>query len=156
MMRKIVFIGTLCFIVQISFFCGTHKDHDPSKDQQNDAITQIRNTEMAFEQMAAEEGIAEAFWFFADSGAVIKRQNDTIIRGKENIRQYYSDPVYSRALVTWSPDFTEASENGDMGYTYGKYLWQFKDSSGKVTEYKGVFHTVWKRQKDGSWKYVWD
>ena len=23
-------------------------------------------------------------------------------------------------------------------------------------EYKGIFHTVWKRQSDNSWKYVWD
>jgi len=50
----------------------------------------------------------------------------------------------------------DASETGDMGYTYGKYTWQSKDSSGKVDEAKGVFHTVWKKQKDGSWKYVWD
>jgi ketosteroid isomerase-like protein len=28
--------------------------------------------------------------------------------------------------------------------------------AGEVGEYQGVFHTVWKRQPDGTWKYVWD
>jgi ketosteroid isomerase-like protein len=43
-----------------------------------------------------------------------------------------------------------------MAYTYGKYLWKVKDTTGKIQEFKGVFHTVWKRQSDGSWKYGWD
>jgi len=62
----------------------------------------------------------------------------------------------SLILITWSPDFVETSQDGTIGYTYGNYTWQSKDSSGKVNEAKGVFHTVWKKQKDGSWKYVWD
>ena len=94
--------------------------------------------------------------FYADSSAVIKRQNDTIIKGKEGIRNFYSDDFYKAASVTWSPDFIDVSEKGDMAYTYGKYLWQSKDSTGKPIEFRGVFHTVWKKQKDGSWRYVWD
>jgi len=35
-------------------------------------------------------------------------------------------------------------------------LWKIKDEQGKIAEYKGVFHTVWKKQADKSWKYVWD
>ena len=31
-----------------------------------------------------------------------------------------------------------------------------KDSTGKTNENRGAFHTVWKKQKDGSWRYVWD
>jgi ketosteroid isomerase-like protein len=31
-----------------------------------------------------------------------------------------------------------------------------KDSVGNKKDFKGIFHTVWKKQKDGSWKYVWD
>jgi ketosteroid isomerase-like protein len=112
--------------------------------------------EKDFEKMAAEKGIAEAFYFFADSNAIIKRQHDTLIKGRENIRNYYSADYYKTASVSWSPDFIEVAENGDLGYTFGKYLWQSKDSTGKTNDFRGVFHTVWKRQGDGSWKYVWD
>ena len=117
---------------------------------------EIADAEKAFETMAKEKGIAEAFAFYADSSAVIKRQNDTIIKGKKGIRNFYSDDFYKAASVTWSPDFIDVSEKGDMAYTYGKYLWQSKDSTGKPIEFRGVFHTVWKKQKDGSWRYVWD
>ena len=118
--------------------------------------TAIRQVEKDFETMAAEKNIAEAFGFYADSNAVIKRENDTLIHGKEAIKNYYSSDYYKSASVKWSPDFIESSQDGTMAYTYGKYTWQFKDRSGKVSEFKGIFHTVWKKQKDGSWKYVWD
>lgn len=117
---------------------------------------EIADSEKAFETMAKETGIAEAFAYYADSSAVIKRQNDTLIKGKEAIRNYYSADYYKTAAVSWAPDFIDVSNEGDLAYTYGKYLWQSKDSVGNVQEFKGVFHTVWKKQKDGSWKYVWD
>lgn len=117
---------------------------------------EIVRAEKAFETMAAEKGIAEAFWFFADSAAVIKRGQDSLIFGKEAIRHFYSAPYFKTATVKWAPDFVNISESGDMAYTYGKYTWSAADSSGAVQESKGAFHTVWKRQSDGSWKYVWD
>jgi len=116
---------------------------------------EIFQTEKAFEQMAAEKGIAEAFHYFADEKAVIKRENDTLIIGKENIKTYY-DKTNKDATVNWTPDFIDVSDDATVGYTYGKFVWKIKDKGDSISEYKGVFHTVWKKQKDGSWKYVWD
>jgi ketosteroid isomerase-like protein len=127
-----------------------------SNSQAAKAKTEIEQAEKEFDKMAAEKGIAEAFWFFADSNAVIKRGNDSLIHGKEGIRNFYSGNYYKKATVTWSPDFVDASISGDRGYTYGKYIWRSTDSTGTVIEAKGIFHTVWKKQPDGSWKYVWD
>lgn len=134
----------------------TMKYTDNSEDKRKKAIGEIEKAEKDFQKMSADKGIMEAFWFYADTNAVIKRQNDSLIHGKDAIRNFYAASFYKQASVTWAPDFTDASAQGDFGYTYGKYTWQSKDSTGKVTEYKGVFHTVWKRQPDGSWKYVWD
>lgn len=117
---------------------------------------EVFNTEKSFEKMCAEKGIADAFYFFADDNAVIKRQNDTLIIGNENIKNFYSKDFYKSAKVSWSPDFVDVSTSGDLAYTYGKYTWTAKDDSGKEVEYRGVFHTVWKKQTDNSWKYVWD
>lgn len=128
----------------------------PQPDKQEDARQEIIIAEREFDKMAAEKGIAEAFWFYADSAAVIKRGNDSLIYGKEGIRHFYSAPSFKKASVKWSPDFIDVSETGDLGYTYGKYEWHSVDSAGKTNISKGIFHTVWKKQKDGSWKYVWD
>lgn len=106
--------------------------------------------------MCEEKGIAEAFYFFADDSAVIKRQNDTLVIGKVNIKKYYSNDFYKYASVKWAPEFIDVSEDGTLAYTYGKYVWKSKDNAGNESEFTGVFHTVWKKQKDNSWKYVWD
>jgi ketosteroid isomerase-like protein len=137
-----------------SIFCSCNSAHDDSLREK--AKTDIAQAEKDFEKMAKEKGIADAFWYYADSNATIKRQNDTLIHGKNNIRNYYSGDFYKTASVSWSPDFIDASSDGNMGYTYGKYSWRSGDSTGKVNEFKGVFHTVWKKQSDGSWKYTWD
>ena len=117
---------------------------------------EIFQTEKAFEKMSSEEGIQNAFYFFAADSAVIKRQNDTLIIGKENIKDYYSNPAFKMAKVTWTPDFIDVSESGDMAYSYGKYLWVIWNAESDTAEFEGVFQTIWKRQPDGKWKYVWD
>lgn len=117
---------------------------------------EIIQVERNFQKMSVEKGIPEAFYFFADSKAIIKRQNDTLIAGNENIKLYYQKQDLKNVKVDWKPDFVDVSSSGDMAYTYGKYVWKFPDSTGLIKKYEGIFHTVWKKQKDGSWKYVWD
>jgi ketosteroid isomerase-like protein len=117
---------------------------------------EVFKAEDDFKNLSQTKGISAAFYTFADENAVIKRENDTLIRGKENIKKYYSNPKFEKASVTWEPDFVEVSKDGEMAFTYGKFIWTVKDSLGNKKDFKGLFHTVWKRQKDGSWKYVWD
>jgi len=145
-------ITLICILSTVIFAaCGPNLDKSAATTKDD-----IMKAEKDFEKMAAEKGIAEAFWYYADSNAVIKRGNDSLIVGRDNIRNYYSGEYYKQANVQWTPDFIGVSDNGDMAWTYGKYRWQSTDSSGRAQEFKGVFHTVWKKQKDGSWKYVWD
>ena len=125
------------------------------KPAPKDYEREIYAVESAFQKMTVEKGIAEAFWFYADEHAVLKRQDDTLIKGRMDILKYYAGQDLKNASVQWSPDVVSVSQSGDMAYTYGKYVWTIGSGSSKK-EIKGVFHTVWKRQKDGSWKYVWD
>jgi len=143
-MKRILYL--LIILVLIS--CQQTVDKEKTKKE-------IFETEKAFERMTSEKGIAEAFYYFADEEAVIKRQNDTLIIGKENIKIYYEKGT-ENATVNWTPDFIDVGEGGTLGYTYGKYVWKIKNEGGDTTEIKGIFHTVWKKQKDNTWKYVWD
>lgn len=117
---------------------------------------EVFNAEKAFEKMVADKGVAEAFSFFAAQEAVIKRGEDILIKGPENIKNFYLKTDSMKPEVYWTPDFIEVSDCGNMAYTYGKYVWKIKGPDGQVNESTGIFHTVWKRQKDGNWKYVWD
>jgi ketosteroid isomerase-like protein len=141
-------LSTLALLILISL-----NNYAQNKEQIKNEILQ---TEKAFELMTSEKGIAEAFYYFADENAVILRENDTLISGKENMKAYYKKKDLENAVVSWTPDFIDVSDCGNLGYTYGKYLWVIHNEQGKTTEFKGVFHTIWKRQNDGSWKYVWD
>ena len=129
--------------------CGNNKDYAESKNE-------IRQIEKDFQQLLVSEGAASAFYKFAADSAVIKRENDTLIFGKEEIKKYYSNPFYKNAIAVWEPDFIEISGDATLAYTFGKYQWTFTDSTGERSNYKGIFHTVWKKMPDGSWKFVWD
>jgi len=126
------------------------------KNNNADTKNEIRQTEKDFQQLLNSEGAALAFYTFAADSAVIKRENDTLIIGKEAIKKYYLNHFYKNATAVWEPDLIDVSDDGTMAYTFGKYEWSFTDSTGKKTNYRGIFHTVWKKMSDGSWKYVWD
>jgi len=114
---------------------------------------EVRDAELSFSKLAGEEGIHKAFTSFAAEDAVIMR-NDELVEGLMNIDIYYKNQT-SKGLA-WSPDFVDVSASGDLAYTYGHYTYSYTDSTGKAMENKGIFHTVWKRQADGTWKFVWD
>jgi ketosteroid isomerase-like protein len=137
------------FTVLIIGSCSNKKESKTPNDLKDEII----KTENDFAANAKSEGISAAFFNYADENAVILRDNDSLIKGRENIRFFYQNPRYKKFDLRWSPDFVDVSEDGTLGYSYGKY---FLKITGDTTEYEGVFHTVWKRQADGSWKFVWD
>ena len=116
---------------------------------------EVRQTEAAFASMALEKGIATAFLYYAADDAVLNR-NDSLIIGIENIQKRFDTTPAPAGELSWSPDFIEVSESGDLAYTYGQYEYKLLDSAGTEVIHTGIFHTVWQRQADGSWKYVWD
>lgn len=128
----------------------------PNESKSDEWKQEIMEVEAAFSKMSLEEGIPVAFLHFSAEDVVLMRNNSLII-GKEALRARYSDlnPTPGTSL-TWKPDFVDVSSSGDMAYTYGQYVYSQTDSLGNVRSDTGVFHTVWKRQADGSWKFVWD
>ena len=140
-----------CFLLSISF-CSFSQDQGKSSN----LIEEIRKIEKQFENDLNKMGADYAFAKYAAPNAVIKREKDSLITGPAAIKNYYSREFYKTAKAYWSPDHIDVSLDGTMAYTYGKYRWLTTDKSGKTEEYKGIFHTVWKKQPDGTWKYVWD
>jgi ketosteroid isomerase-like protein len=124
--------------------------------QEHNPIEEIRKTEQQFAQKAADSGIEEAFLIFAASDAVLNR-DDQLIHGKDAIAAYFKKhPFPPGSSLEWKPDFIDVSTSGDMAYTYGRYTYRYSDTEGNIQQKQGVFHTVWKKQKNGKWKFVWD
>jgi len=117
--------------------------------------SELYAVEKEFCAMAQTEGVQKAFVYFAADSAVILRHSQ-LLKGKEAIRLQYESFPRKGSKLEWAPDFADVSASGDLGYTYGKYTLTSTDSVGQVTKNEGVFHTVWKRQSDGQWRFVWD
>lgn len=137
------------FFLLILAACSTGTGNNMTEKYKSEIV----ETEKAFAKMAAETGVADAFGFYADENAVISRGRE-IIKGKDAIKAFYEENLKPGTVLEWTPDFVDVS--GDLGYTWGKYTHRLTDSTGVVTESHGVFHTVWKRQADGTWRFVWD
>jgi ketosteroid isomerase-like protein len=58
--------------------------------------------------------------------------------------------------LAWQPLLVEVSKSGDLGYSIGSYEARKTDASGTHVVGTGKYMTVWRRQKDGSWKVVFD
>jgi ketosteroid isomerase-like protein len=118
---------------------------------------EILQAERDFSAMSEREGMQAAFLHFAAEDVVVDR-GDELLFGKPALEEYMgSRPAGARdELLSWAADFADVSQSGDLGYTYGRYTYSYTDSTGTRVENRGVFHTVWKRQEDGSWRFVWD
>lgn len=111
--------------------------------------------EKAFNDMAAAEGLGAAFAHFVADDGVIKRNNQ-IIAGKAAIQSFFKESKLDSVQLVWTPEFVRASKSGDMAYTYGPFTFSGRDTTGQMVESTGIFHTVWMRQEDGSWRFVYD
>jgi ketosteroid isomerase-like protein len=133
------------------------REQQTAKNQISVWEAEILETEQAFSQMSQEAGIPAAFLEYAADEAVLMRNNG-LVKGKDAISQYFksSPQPDSTAQLSWKPDFVSVAASGDLGYTYGEFVFSTRDSLGQVQTQKGVFHTVWKRQPDGRWRFVWD
>jgi ketosteroid isomerase-like protein len=149
-MRK--YVSTIYIFLFLSlFYCACTIEDEQIKKWEEEIIS----IEKQFESMVQEKGIAEGFIHFADENAVLNR-NNKIIKGKAEIRKYFKEQNLNEIKLNWKPDFVDISKSGDLAYTYGHYLFSAISPKGDTIKSDGVFHTVWKRQSDGSWKYVWD
>ncbi len=69
------------------------------------------------------------------------------------VTQDFKDPNFQ---LTWDPETAAVLESGNMGYTSGHYIDVATTADGKQAKFGGQYLTVWKKQKDGSWKVLWD
>src|SRR6185437_4057392 len=103
--------------------------------------------------VAARGGAGFAAWF-ADDGVTLGNGAAPLI-GKVAIAKSanWSPSTYQ---LTWTPTDAMMGPSGDMGYTWGHYEGRSKDSHGNPVLTSGRYMTIWRREKDGTWKVVLD
>jgi ketosteroid isomerase-like protein len=118
-------------------------------------VDTLKRLEGEFMKAAAEKGSKGYLSYYADE-AVEVPNGGPVISGKVNIApgmRFLDEPDN---LLAWTPLGGDVSAAGDLGYTYGTFEFHSKDKDGKTHVEYGKYTSVWKVQKDGSWKVVLD
>ena len=120
------------------------------------AADQIIKSDAAFAQSVAEKN-REKFLSFIAEVTTFNGGSPNELRGRDAVMKAWGDFFLPDGpTLSWTPTRGEVIGAGDLGYTTGRSVFRQKGADGKVTERRGQYVTVWKKQADGSWKVVFD
>jgi len=141
-MRHLVFLLTVALLSCTS-----------TEDKTKESKKELLSTDRAFSALSAEKGMNEAFLFYAASDLIKMQEGRFPVIGKEDLINSLADSPDSIYRLTWEPVKAEVSRSGDLGYTFGN--WELVDFNRETIRY-GNYITIWRKQKDGTWRWVLD
>ena len=101
--------------------------------------------ERAFAAEAAQRGWVAAFRSYAAADAITLSPDP--VNAHEQLARFPGD---GETTLDWRPAYAGISRGGDFGFTTGPFMFRGRD--GIV----GHYFTVWRRQTDGIWKWIFD
>ena len=108
---------------------------------------EVRRTERAFARSMADRDHAAFASFLADDTIFLGRR---ALRGKAAVaeawKRFYDGPA---APFAWAPEKVEVNDSGTLGLSTGPVF-------GPDGKRSGQFNSIWRREKDGTWKIVFD
>ena len=105
--------------------------------------------ERKFYRTGQEKGTRAAFLAFLADDAIVFRP------GPVNAREVWEKRAETGLDLIWEPAFAAIARSADFGYTTGPAKWKTNKKDEKFLGY-GQFVSIWKKQKDGSWKVALD
>ena len=151
-MKSILPIVVVALLVVTIFLPISRPTVSASPNATADTLKQL---EGEFMKAAADKGSQGYMSYYADD-AVEVPNGHALIPGKANIAATMGFLDDKNNRLTWAPVGADISASGDLGYTYGTYEFHSKDKDGKPVVDYGNYTSIWKKQKDGSWKVVLD
>ena len=119
----------------------------PAKADPAARAEEVRRAETAFAKTMADRDHAAFASFLADDAIFLGRQP---LRGKAAVaaawKRFYEGGT---APFSWRPERVEVNDSGTLGLSTGPVF----DEAGKQT---GTFSSIWRREKDGGWKIIFD
>lgn len=146
MKKNLIFVIALATVVS----CKNLKKNETKADAF--AKMEMLNTDREFSKMSEEKGMKSAFIEYLDSNGVLLRPNRLPIAGADAI-DFLIQQNDSDYTLTWEPKNGAIAKSGELGYTYGIYALR---PSKKDTVIYGTYVSIWKKERDGTWKYVLD
>ena len=114
------------------------------------STAEIIQADEAFSDLSKTQGMKRAFIEYIDNEGILLRAGHPPIVGANAI-DFLSQVNDSPYTLTWSPAGAGIAASDDLGYSYGIYRLGLKD-----TVLRGTYVSIWKKEKDGKWKFVLD
>ena len=114
----------------------------------------VMATDRAFSDSGARD-LGEAFARFAAPDGAVLGPAPEMTWGRDAIRADFSGGPPARRLV-WGPVLGGVSSTGDLGWTIGEAETRAMDQPGTPAVGKSKYLTIWRKQPDGTWRYVVD
>jgi ketosteroid isomerase-like protein len=138
----------------VVLLCGSLALAQSSSSSASKPSAELLKADRDFNQ-ATKERRAEGWMEFMTDETTLSR--DKAYTGLQAIRPViaddFKDPNFQ---LTWDPETAVLLESGQMGYTSGHYIAVVDGPDHMPAKRGGQYITVWKKQKDGSWKVLWD
>ncbi len=113
-------------------------------------LQEMVETDKAFSAASEKNGMKKAFLeYIADDAVLLRPGFLPIIEG--DVIRFLNAQEDTSFTMTWEPKGADIASSGDMGFTYGVYKVATAD-----TVLQGTYLNVWRKQNDGSWKFVVD
>jgi ketosteroid isomerase-like protein len=151
-MKSLLSVLAVTLLLAVVMFANARSSTSAAATANVDTLRQL---EADFMKAAADRGAQGYMSFYADDAAELPNGEDMLL-GKENIAKTMGFLDDKNNHLTWTPVHADMAASGDLGYTYGTYEFRSKDKDGKPTVEHGKYASIWKKQKDGSWKVVMD
>lgn len=128
---------------------------DVAMPRRSGALEAIRSADTEFSNDATKFGTGVAFGRYAAADAQIFSGPGEFISGPHAISESFGPPTEKNTLV-WHPVHGEVAASGDLGFTVGNAVFTGVREDGAKIERFSKYLTVWKKQRDGTWRYVVD
>ena len=117
-------------------------------------VAEVRAADSLFSDLADRMGTGYAFSNNVAPYGVMFGPTQLII-GPRAVDEFFKAQPPGVSL-TWRPVFASVAASGDLGFTIGESIRTGRGPSGAAVQRFGKYITVWKKQPDGSWKFVVD
>lgn len=116
---------------------------------------ELVQTEAEFFRHALENGFGTSLHhYMAEEGFIA----NTLMLGREaqaeRVKSEKEAGKKRAGVIRWKPLRADVADSGDLGYTWG-VAESGETVDGPFKPY-GIYVTIWKRQPDGKWKFVYD
>lgn len=141
----------LILLVGCLLSCKNEPKHPSDRQSrlQEEALQSLVQTDRSFSDACHKLGLKKGYiQFLADEAVLLRPGYAPILDG--DVIKFLSAQEDTSFQLSWEVNGGEIAASGDLGYTYGLYKVETRD-----TLLRGTYLSVWKKQQ-GQWKLVAD